>query len=232
MDNEQVQNQLNNMVSFILQEAKEKAEEITLRTEEECEGEKSRLIEQQRSKIKKEFERKEKQVLIAQKIAESNEINRSRIEILKEREGGLQNIFEEAKGRLNDLSNDQDRYRGVLQSLILQGLIMMQEEAVVVQCRSEDVNIVRDVSPKAKKEYESRTGKTCDVSIHTKYLPSYPDCSGGIYLTAQHGRIVLNNTLDTRLKYAYDVAIPKIRYLLFDHDEDNGHDEENETSII
>jgi len=165
------------------------------------------------------FEGKEKQVLVAQKIAESNEINRSRIEILKEREMGLQSIFEEAKGRLNDLSNDQERYRAVLQSLILQGLMMMQEEAVVVQCRSEDVNLVRDVYPRAKKEYESRSGKTCDVTLHNKFLPSYPDCSGGIYLTAQHGRILCNNTLDSRLKYSYDIAIPKVRYLLFDQED-------------
>lgn len=216
MDETAVSKQLANMVSFIQQEAKEKAEEISQKAEEECEAEKTRLIEQQRSKIKKEYERKEKAVLVAKKIAESNEINRSRIEILKEREQGIIGIMDEAKLKLIELSNDRNKYRDVMTKLILQGLVILGETEVSLQARQEDLDLVQAVMNDAKSQYEARTGNRVDLSLNNKRnLPSYPDCSGGVVLSAQHGRIVCNNTLDARLKMAYDVSIPRIRYTLF-----------------
>jgi len=216
MNQEQVSAQLDNMVSFILQEAKEKAEEIEHKTKSDSESEKSKIVEQQMQKINDDFEKKQKQILIAKKIAESNEINNSRIEILREREQGLLSIYEETKNKLHELTNNTEKYRNLLEQLILQGLVMMTEEIVSIQCRKEDLKFVNEVMGKAKSKYETRMGKKVDLSISDKNLPSYPNCNGGIILSALHGRIICNNTLDARLKYAYDTVIPKIRYILFE----------------
>jgi len=41
-------------------------------------------------------------------------------------------------------------------------------------------------------------------------------CSGGVCLTAKGGKIVCDNTLDARLRYAYDDLVPVLRKALFD----------------
>jgi len=91
----------------------------------------------------------------------------------------------------------------------------LQEADVTIQCRPEDLDLVNSVLNDSKNKYEKRTESKVEVSLNKKHLPSHPECFGGILLTAQHGRIVCNNTLDARLKMAYDVSIPRIRYTLF-----------------
>ena len=56
------------MVQFIHQEAKEKAAEIKLKTDEEFQIEKLRMLEAEKTKIRAEYERKEKQVEINKRM--------------------------------------------------------------------------------------------------------------------------------------------------------------------
>jgi len=42
-----------------------------------------------------------------------------------------------------------------------------------------------------------------------------PSCCGGVYLIAKGGKIVCDNTLDTRLNLAYEALAPEIRGILF-----------------
>jgi len=166
------------------------------------------------------MKKKKKTVLIDKKITESNEINKSRIQILKEREGGLSLIFDEAKNKLQEISHNHDKYKELIKKLLLQGLVMLKENEITVQCREEDIEIVQDSLSKAKKDYEELTGGHVNISINKQvYLPPYPECSGGVVLSAEKGKILCNNTLDARLKNGYDLAIPKIRHLLFGLDE-------------
>jgi len=67
MNDAAVKKQLDNMVSFIKKEAEEKAAEIAVKAEEEFTLEKARLVQAQKLKIMKEFERREKQVEIQKK---------------------------------------------------------------------------------------------------------------------------------------------------------------------
>jgi vacuolar-type H+-ATPase subunit E/Vma4 len=56
--------------------------------------------------------------------------------------------------------------------------------------------------------------------INTLSLLSYFNIhilsAGGVVLTAKQGKIVCDNTLDTRLKYAFDDLVPIIRKTLFE----------------
>jgi V-type H+-transporting ATPase subunit E len=68
MNNEIVAKQLDNMVNFIKKEAEEKASEILAKAEEEFIIEKNKRVQAQKLKIMKEFERKEKQVEVQNKM--------------------------------------------------------------------------------------------------------------------------------------------------------------------
>ena len=61
MNEMEVHAQINQMVQFIHQEAKEKAAEIKLKTDEEFNIEKLRMVEAEKQKIRADYERKEKQ---------------------------------------------------------------------------------------------------------------------------------------------------------------------------
>lgn len=63
-----VQQQLQNMVKFIQKEAKEKASEIEVKTEEEFTIEKARLVQTQKQKIAADFARREQQVQVDKKM--------------------------------------------------------------------------------------------------------------------------------------------------------------------
>ena len=94
-------------------------------------------------------------------------------------------------------------YSVLLKQLIIQGLIKIEEQEVEVQCRAEDKDIVSKVLPSAVAEYTSamkaaghkERGMNPKVSVSSIAIPS-KSCSGGVILTAAHGRIVLNQTLD------------------------------------
>lgn len=60
MNDIEVQKQIRQMISFIEQEAQEKAAEIDTKAEEEFNIEKSRLVQQQRVKIMEFYEKKRK----------------------------------------------------------------------------------------------------------------------------------------------------------------------------
>lgn len=68
MEDHAVEDQINRMVQFIKQEAEEKAKEITSAADEEYNIEKMQLVEAEKQKIRKEYERKEGQVEILKKM--------------------------------------------------------------------------------------------------------------------------------------------------------------------
>jgi V-type H+-transporting ATPase subunit E len=62
MNQEQVRKQIENMKAFIMKEAQEKRDEILAKADEEFSMEKARLLQAERMKITKDYERKEKQL--------------------------------------------------------------------------------------------------------------------------------------------------------------------------
>eukprot|EP01126_Amoeba_proteus_P060452 TRINITY_DN7994_c0_g1_i9.p1 TRINITY_DN7994_c0_g1~~TRINITY_DN7994_c0_g1_i9.p1 ORF type:complete len:262 (-),score=55.94 TRINITY_DN7994_c0_g1_i9:43-726(-) len=220
-----VQQQLANMVAFIEKEAQEKASEIEVKTEEEFTIEKARLVQTHKQKIAQDFARKEQQVLVDKKIAHSHEITRSRLAILKAREEGVNKVLEKATHELQQLSKRSD-YEKLLVSLILQALAkLVDEPEVSVQCRDED----RDVAARAVekvKDHLHHEHKKVQLSLDLKNpLPPSREragpkalhtCSGGVILSTKHGRILCDNTLDVRLRYAYEKLVPLVRHRLFE----------------
>jgi len=224
MDDDEVQKQLDHMVKFIYREADEKASEIHAKAQEEFTIEKARIVQDEKLKIMKEFERKEKQIEVRKKIAYSNELNISRLRTLKAREEGVQRVLGEAHKRLSVLTKDANQYKQLLKKLIIQGLWKLQEPEVILVCRKQDLALVKEVVDAAAQEYSRNSEKKCEVKIdQTTFLPPGPEhatsegeiCSGGVVLSSNEGRIICSNTLDARLAMSYEQNLPKIRTVLF-----------------
>ncbi|KAL0275488.1 UNVERIFIED_CONTAM: hypothetical protein PYX00_003320 [Menopon gallinae] len=209
-----VQKQIKHMMAFIEQEANEKAEEIDAKAEEEFNIEKGRLVQQQRLKIMEYYERKEKQVELQKKIQSSNMLNQARLKVLKVREDHVQNVLDEARRHLGEITKDPANYSKVLKSLIVQALYLLMEPAVSIKVRKVDEDLVRKILPDCAKEYKASIGKDVTLTIDPEgYLP--PDTCGGIELQSHKGRIKISNTLEARLELIAQKLVPQIREVLF-----------------
>jgi len=212
------------MVKFIYREADEKAKEIRDKALEEFSIEKNRIVRDEKERIKREFEKKEKQIEVQKKIAYSNELNQSRLSVLKARDDGIKRLAGEALRRLTTVSKDVPGYKKLLQGLIVQGLMKLQESKVSVVCRQEDLSSVKDVLPAALEEYKTKSQRNVELDIDTKnFLPPGPVdlnstgnfCCGGVILTSNEGRIICKNTVEVRLEMVLEQKLPEIRRLLF-----------------
>jgi V-type H+-transporting ATPase subunit E len=135
--------------------------------------------------------------------------------VLKARDGLLNDVFAEADKALSKLAEDKPaEYATLLRDVILQGLIKLRDEEVVVRCRKADVALVRDALPAVAETYISKTGSPLTVSVDEDvFLPE--TCSGGVTLLSGGGRIVVENTFQSRLQIAYEQNLPVIRSVLF-----------------
>lgn len=210
-----VHKQINHMVNFIDQEAKEKAQEIDMKAEEEFNIEKGRLFQQQKLKIMEYYKRKEKQVEQQQKLQSSNMLNQARLKVLKARDDHVSNVIANAKRQLTTISQDQNRYPQLLEGLIAQGLCQLLETNVTVRCRQADIQLAQATIPKAVASVKSKMPKiSCQVILdNERFLPS--DCAGGVELFAQRGRIKVDNTLEARLMMISQHKLPETRTALF-----------------
>jgi len=207
--------QMNHMIAFIKQESKEKAEEIEIRAEEEFNIEKGRLINQQRLKQKEFKERKEKEIILQDKVQSSNMLNQARLKVLKARDDHVSSVLENAKKQLVTISQDSNRYPQLLEGLIGQGLCQLLESNVTIRCRQVDLQMVQATVPKAVASVKDKMPKiNVQVIVDAeRFLPA--DCAGGVELYAQRGKIKVNNTLEARLAMISQHKLPETRTALF-----------------
>ena len=106
----------------------------------------------------------------------------------------------------------------------VQALIKIEEEDCVVLCRQADVGLCQSQAASAIQTYKDiiakETGEKLNpkVTVNTDAKKMLQDhsCMGGIVLTACHGRIVCDNTLDARIQLTYSELLPEIRNELWD----------------
>lgn len=209
-----VQKQIKQMMGFIEQEANEKVEEIDAKAEEEFNIEKGRLVQQQRLKIMEFYERKEKQVELQKKIQSSNLLNQARLKVLQAQQQHIQNLLAEARTRLSKASSDRNSYSRVIRDLVIQALFQIMEPQVTIRCREADLDLVESVLPAAVEQYSAAMNKPCQITIAKDNFLSADAC-GGVELTAFHGRIRVNNTLENRLDMIAGQMLPETRTKLF-----------------
>mmetsp|Transcript_3866 Transcript_3866/g.11544 ORF Transcript_3866/g.11544 Transcript_3866/m.11544 type:complete len:220 (+) Transcript_3866:162-821(+) len=217
-DDQQVKQQINQMVSFIRQEADEKANEIRVKAEEDFNIRKLSAVESARERIREEYERKTKQIQVNQKIAYSTANSESRLKILKFEDQAIRDIYDEAASKLKEITKDPSKYSNLLKNLTLQGLLALRDPQVVVIVKQGDRKTVQDFLPEVAKAYEKSTGDSVSLEVSSETLPD--ESLGGVTLKSHEGKIKLDNTFESRLDQTYESNLPYFREVL-------GFNEEN-----
>jgi len=228
MNSSEADRQIRQMIAFITQEAKEKAEEIRQKTAEQKTLEKLTFRSNAKKLIKQEFEQKRKDKLTEKRIHRSTKINEARFTVMRKRNTLMTDLYNDILERLCDVAGTKE-YPVFLRYSIVEGLTTIMEKNVTVRCRKEDLDIVKKQIKAAREEYmklvKRETGIKDDVSISVdeqNFLPPHPSgenkgvtCRGGVVLTALRGRISLDNTLEARLRQSFRDNQPIMRGMLF-----------------
>ncbi|RPB01794.1 ATPase, V1/A1 complex, subunit E [Choiromyces venosus 120613-1] len=210
LSDDQVSKELKKMVAFIRQEALEKAREISIKADEEFAIEKSKLVRTETLAIDAQYERKFKQAELSQQIARSNVTNKTRLKVLAARQQLLDDIFDQARGKLAEISKDEAGYEEILKNLVLECVYALDERRISVRVREKDVEVSKRAVEKAKGEYKGEL----EVEIEEwNWLPA--ESHGGIYMISGSGKISINNTLEERLKLLESEALPAVRASVF-----------------
>lgn len=183
--------------------------------------EKQTLVHEAKLNVQDEFAKKEKDNEIKQRISRSAEIGECRVKKMQIRDDLLQSLLKDAAAKCAVVARGGN-YPQLLQKLIVQGLIKIEENEVLVYCRSEDVATVTKILPAAVAEYvdilkrESGVTLKPHVTINTDRSKDLKeDTYGGILLTALNGKIHCDNTMASRLHLVYEELLPSIRAILF-----------------
>lgn len=185
-------------------------------------------VHQAKLKILQDVKQKQKDAETQRRIQRSIITAEVRVKKMQRREELVQKVKALALSRLTQaVKTDQKTYESLLKKLLIQGLIKLNESQVEVQCREIDVRTVERILEPAAREYEKMILDACNekvsvtVKLSRKQLPGpdigdgTPSCAGGIKISAKDGRIVCDNTLNSRLEVAFADLMPVIRSMLF-----------------
>ncbi|GAA5964068.1 hypothetical protein JCM3765_000889 [Sporobolomyces pararoseus] len=216
LTDDEVVSEMRKMTAFIKQEALEKAREIKVKADEEFAIEKGKIVRQESSNIDANLERKKKQAEIERKIAVSNQNNKARLQLLEKREELLEQVFDEAKSRISEVTKDEKKYSTLLKDLILQALFTMMEKEIQVSGRPKDKSLLEKAAQDAAGEFEDKVGYKPKIEVDEELGDK---SNGGVLLKGYGSRIVVNNTLDERLRLLEERMLPEIRESLFGKNE-------------
>ncbi|KAF9112096.1 V-ATPase V1 sector subunit E [Mortierella sp. AM989] len=213
LNDEEVFSEMKKMVAFIKQEALEKAREIKVKADEEFNIEKAKLVRQEAISIDAAYQRKIKQADVQRRIAQSNNINKSRMTLLVARQQMLDDLFNETRNRLMDITKDAARYEKFLADALVQALFRLLENTVTVQLRKADKATIEKLLPDVEARYEEATKQKITIELLDDYLPA--DSAGGVIVAGNGGKIKCNNTPEARLAILEESMLPDVRTMLF-----------------
>ncbi|KAK1927422.1 vacuolar ATP synthase subunit E [Papiliotrema laurentii] len=215
LSDSEIQTEMNKMVAFISQEAREKAREIQVKADEEFAIEKAKIVRQESLAIDAQYEKKRKQAEVGWKIAQSTALNNSRIEVLRARNDALEKLFEEASNQVKKLSSGKS-YSDALENLILEVLLLLLAPEVKLEHRPKDANAVKKAAKKAEDRYKEMSGRETKIDFEATLND---DSAGGVIGSTMQGRIKVDNTLGERLKILEEKMLPELRTDLFGKNE-------------
>ena len=210
---------------FIKQEADEKSSEIAVAAEEEFNITKLQLLEGEKAKVRRDFDRRQKANAVRKKVEYSKRLNENRIRVLQAREDAVQALLRDAQASLLSLSLNTAEYSRLMLSLIVEGMHKLGESPALIRCREIDVPLVESLMPQVEAAFRAAHGREApNVLLDTANpLPPPPRnaeeqssgervfCSGGVIVTSSDGSIECTNTLDDRLRIAYMGNLPALR---------------------
>jgi V-type H+-transporting ATPase subunit E len=206
------------MVAFIRQEARDKAEEIEVRAKEECNVEVMKMTDREKAKMREEFKQREKRIEIENKITKQKVLDGYRMELLKAEDSKKTELKEMAQKRFAGVVKDSGKYKEFLKQAMIQAfLLIWDEDEVTVSCRKQDQSVVKNLMQGALDEVKSRAQKECntELKMNATFNNKPVKCSGGVIVSARGGKVVCDNTLDARLNIVMRTELPMVRERLF-----------------
>ena len=194
MEDKDATRQIQQMVNFILNEAKDK--------------------------VRKEYALKAKKIETQRAISRSTAINKARLRTIDERNTLLYQTVDVVKKNLSDVVKKTDQYKKIITDLIVQGAMLLLEPEIMIQCRKEDVALVKSVLDESQKKYASEIksqtgGVSRSVKLTINEAQPLVGKIGGVVLQTSGGAIRVDNTFDTRLNLLVEKDKPTIRKILF-----------------
>ncbi|CAG9318958.1 unnamed protein product [Blepharisma stoltei] len=230
MNESDARERIRQMISFVQEEAKEKAREIESKTEHEYNLAKAKHLHNAKEKLTAEYEKKWKQLEVKKRISKSTAINAARMEIMTTRNNCMNQLLEDTKHSiLRNIASNPNQYKDFLKRLLVQSFIKMLEAEITLQCRREDLALVEQILPESISTYldmiNSQTSGHYSLNVtidKNNFLPPAPvadshaaSCCGGVILTSQGGLIRCINTVDERLELAFNNTVPLLRRIVF-----------------
>merc|ERR1711907_480864 len=212
MNPQQAQDQVKHMREFIIHEANEKADELNAKAEQDYTVEKQRLVEDAKQQIRKEMDRREQNVELETKIANATETNKNKLKVLAAASGQIEQTFDAAYTALQDVAKG-GAYGELLKALIAEAVTLLDGKSGKVRCRAEDKSLVQGALS-AGGDFKLTLDPE-PLSVDSSVSNIKQECLGGVLVTSEDGKIVVNQTLNSRLQTAYDTALPCIKPALF-----------------
>ncbi|KAK6588540.1 hypothetical protein RS030_4532 [Cryptosporidium xiaoi] len=218
------------MIDFILNEAKDKANEIEAKALQDYNIEKLKLVQNYKDLLRQDLKKKVKKLEVERAIARSTALNKARLKKMAARAQVLTEVVQLTRKKLCELSTNSSVYEPLLVDLLAQSMIKLLEPVVIVKCRQSDLALVESAIPKAIKKFKEILQNECGITMNVdakidkeNFLYPAPTsveqnsryCSGGVMVTNLDGKIVCNNTLDARLDLVIQNDAPIIRSKLF-----------------
>jgi V-type H+-transporting ATPase subunit E len=230
---------------YVLQEAREKAFEISVEGLKEYEKAVELIVLDKKEKIEHEFACLHRDEEIARRIKVSSGISESRLRKMKERQELISSLLTEVEERVMQRLADGPTYRKFVLALLLQSMLRLGEKEASIRSLPEEAALMEEVISEAEQKYSEivRAGaENCPPTIRVhldrdnpiaRRVPGQPleegynfiakaqedrMARGGVLLTSADGLIVCKNTVDVRLEMCYQESLPEIRKLLFDSD--------------
>jgi len=205
------------MVAFIRQEARDKAEEIEVRAKEEANVEVLKMTDREKTKCRTEFAAKTKRVEIEKKIARQQLLDQYRMDLLKQQDQKKQQLHEMCLAEFSKVTSGA-QYKAFMKDAIVQAMFKIwDEDTVEVSCRKEDAGLVQGLIKDALKEVKTRAKNECneELKMQATFNKQAANISGGVIVTARGGRIVCDNSLEARLGIVMKKELPVVRSRLF-----------------
>lgn len=196
LSEDQVQNELKKMVSFIRQEALEKAREIHIKADEEFQVLKARLIQQDKAKIDTQYDLKCKEALRKQQILKSQSTNQARIQLLNAQDKLVDDFFDGLRKASANIESNKEAYKQFLKDLIVASIFKVSESEFEVQFREKDRDFADDICKQAEEEANKSLDRDIRISIDkNKYIERYGILNFYIFPERQHNTNRYNFTL-------------------------------------
>ncbi|KAL0209041.1 hypothetical protein P9112_011628 [Eukaryota sp. TZLM1-RC] len=215
MDSAQADRQIQQMLSFIRSGAEDKVNEIRIKADEESNLEKQRAIEEAKILIDDAYKRRTHNVGLERKVLRSKVASECKMDVLEAQDKLIHTTLHDSLVEaIRGYTNDEDKYRSLLHTLISDAVMLLKHSNVKIHCRTIDRTLIEE----GLAEISAGLGDAgFDVGIEVCSDSKFIDdsCLGGVVVTSIDEKIRADNTLDYRLRKCLTSQMPLIKDRLF-----------------